>query len=384
MRNKFILTLLYIIFFFNSNIFSKENNDTLKVGLLAPLSGSYSEIGNSLLYSLQLALEEIDDKNLLVVPRDSGFNDKDKLNKAIKDMKTEGVKVIIGPISHEDFDEVKKYNDLVFISLSNTNPEFNNNIISIGVSLESQLIALMNFIKKEQKNKTVIMYPNNKYSDLIKEKIKKLNLSSIKTFTYSPNPEILTGEIEKLTNYSQRKRNLELRKKMFEDKEDEQSVKQLERLEQLYTLGSVNFDSVIIVDFGNNLKSVLTSLVYTDVDQDKVLFTTINQWFDESIFYENTIKNLYYPSINYKEFKKYNDKYFNKFKIYPNEIAILSYDALGLIYYAWKKNGQVLTINDFNFKNKIKGKIGTFSFKDKKVIQDLIIYKTEKNKFVKY
>ncbi|MGA0300558.1 MAG: hypothetical protein ACO3OJ_05550, partial [Paracoccaceae bacterium] len=46
----------------------------------------------------------------------------------------------------------------------------------------------------------------------------------------------------------------------------------------------VNFDSVIIIDFGNNLKSVLTSLVYTDVNQKDVLFTTINQWFDESIF----------------------------------------------------------------------------------------------------
>ena len=41
---------------------------------------------------------------------------------------------------------------------------------------------------------------------------------------------------------------------MFEDKEDEQSIKQLEKLEQLYTLGDVNFDSVIIIDFGNNLK----------------------------------------------------------------------------------------------------------------------------------
>ena len=47
---------------------------------------------------------------------------------------------------------------------------------------------------------------------------------------------------------------------MFEDKEDEQSIKELERFEQLYTLGNVNFDSVIIIDFGNNLKSVLTSL----------------------------------------------------------------------------------------------------------------------------
>ena len=40
---------------------------------------------------------------------------------------------------------------------------------------------------------------------------------------------------------------------MFEDKEDDQAKKTLEKLEQLYTLGDVNFDSVII-DFGSNLK----------------------------------------------------------------------------------------------------------------------------------
>ena len=228
------------------------------------------------------------------------------------------------------------------------------------------------------------MFPNNEYKDFIEKKLSKLNLSNFKNFNYSPNPEILTGEIEVLTNYSQRKKNLELRKKMFEDKEDEQSLKQLERLDQLYTLGEVNFDSVIIIDFGSSLKSVLTSLVYTDVNQSKVLFTTVNQWFDESIFYENTIKSLYYPSINYKEFKKYNKKYFSKFNQYPNEITILAYDALGLVYYAWKKNNNINSINDFNFKNKIKGKIGTFSFKDKKVEQELEIYKVENNKFTKF
>ena len=127
---------------------------------------------------------------------------------------------------------------------------------------------------------------------MVEQKIKNLKINNIRIFTYSPNPEVLTGEIEILTNYSQRKRSLELRKKMFEDKEDQQSIKELSRLEQLYTLGEVNFDSVIIIDFGNNLKSVLTSLVYADVDQEKVLFTTINQWFDESIFNENSIKNV--------------------------------------------------------------------------------------------
>ncbi len=383
MKRKFFLSLFYILFVFNSNLLSDENNKILKVGLLAPLSGPYSEIGNSLLYSLQLALEEINDKNVVIVPRDSGFNNKEKLNSAIKDMQASGIKIIVGPTSFEEFNELKKYDDLVFISPSNINPNFSNNIISIGISLESQLIALTNFIKKQKKTKTIIMYPENEYLELIEQKIKSLNLN-MKTFTYSSDPEVLTGEIEILTNYTQRKRNLELRKKMFEDKEDEQSLKELERLDQLYTLGGVNFDSVIIIDFGNSLKSVLTSLIYTDVNQDKVLFTTINQWFDESIFYENTIKKLYYPSVNYKEFKKYNNKYYQKFKIFPNEITILAYDALGLIYYAWKKSGKINSTNDFLFKNKIKGKIGTFSFKNGKVTQELEIYKTDKKRFIKF
>ena len=384
MKKKVWIILTYLTIIFNTNLLCEEENKILKIGLIAPLTGELAELGNSLLYSSQLALDEIGDKNVFIVPRDSGHKNKEKLSNAIKDIKSKGVKIILGPLDNEDFEEVKKFNDLVFISPSNISPKFSNNIISIGVSLESQLTSLINFIKKEEKNKTVIMFPENQYTSFIEQKLKEMNLDSIRTFKYNPNPQVLTGEIETLTNYSQRKNNLKLKKKMFEDKDDEQSTKALEKLEQLYTLGDVNFDSVIIIDFGNNLKSVLTSLVYTDVNQDKVLFTTVNQWFDESIFYENTIKTIYYPSVNYKEFKRYNNNYFKRFNQYPNEITILTYDALGLIYYAWKKNGNLNSINDFSFKNKIKGKIGTFSFKDKRVTQELEIYKTENNKFIKY
>ena len=127
----------------------------------------------------------------------------------------------------------------------------------------------------------------------------------------------------------------------------------------------------------------MASLVFSDVDDKKVLFTTVNQWFDESIFYENSVKNLYYPSINYENFNRYNKKYVKYFKKQPNEITILAYDALGLIYYVWKKNKSVNSLNDFLIKDKIKGKIGTFSFSNGQVNQDLKIYKTENKKFIK-
>ena len=384
MRNKFITIVSYLLIFFNSNLLGNENNNALKIGLLAPLSGEYKELGNSLLYSLQLALNEIDDKNVYIIPQDSGSNNKKKLNDAVKEIRSKNVNIVIGPINNEDFEEVKKFNDIVFISPSNIDPEFQQNVISIGISFESQMMALIKFIKQQKKNKTVILIPKNNYTNLIEKKLDKLNLKEYKIFKYNPDPKILTGEIEILTNYSQRKKNLKLRKKIFEDKDDEQSKRQLARLEQKYTLGDVNFDSVIIVDFGSSLKSVLTSLIFTDVDQEKVLFTTVNQWFDESIFYENTVKNLYYPSVNYKEFKKYKDNYFKTFNNFPSEITILAYDALGLIYYVWKKNGKINSVNDFSFKGKIKGKIGTFSFNNKKIIQDLNIYKAENNQFKKF
>ena len=131
MKNKFITIIAYILIFFNSNLQGNENNNILKVGLLAPLSGEYKELGDSLLYSLQLALDEINDKNVQIIPRDSGSNDKRKLIKAIQEIRSQGVNIVIGPINNEDFSEVKKFNDMVFISPSNIHPEFQNNIISI-------------------------------------------------------------------------------------------------------------------------------------------------------------------------------------------------------------------------------------------------------------
>ena len=203
---KIIIILSYITIFFNSNLLASEKQQILKVGLLAPLSGQYKELGNSLLYSLQLALEEINDESVFIIPRDSGFNDKDRLTKAIQDIRALGAKIIIGPINNDEFELVSKYNDLIFISPSNISPEFDNNIISVGVSLESQLDALSNFIKKQKKNRTVILYPENQYTNFVEKKLKNIKLQNFRTFKYNPDPQVLTGEIEILTNYSQRKK----------------------------------------------------------------------------------------------------------------------------------------------------------------------------------
>ena len=71
-------------------------------------------------------------------------------------------------------------------------------------------------------------------------------------------------------------------------------------------------------------------------------------------------------------------------KYNPTEISILSYDAVGLVYYAWKQPGEIKSVNDFNFKKDIKGKVGKFNIKDNKVIQKLKVYRIKDGNFIEY
>ncbi len=376
--------LSYLLITFNSFVFSSENKNTdiLKIGILAPFSGEFKFIGETILYSVNLALHDINDRSIKVYPKDSGSK-KEEIISACEDFQNEDIKIIIGPVDYTFVNDLKQFNDLVFLSLSNMSSIIEKNVIMMGINLESQLLSIKNFIDKQEKKKTVILYPDSKESQHIGKKIKQIGFNNSRVFKYSNESEVLTGQIEKLTNYKQRKINLESRVKKLEKSELPKDVRELNELKQKYTLGNVNFDSVIIIDFDDGLKSVLTSLAYTDVTEKDVLIIAANQWFDDSILTETSIKKFYFPSINLKNYQLFNKKFFKTYGFFPNEISIISYDITGFIYYLWKNKSSMKSVNDFNTKTEIKGKIGNFKIFDNKVFQKLEIYKLEDNKFVK-
>ena len=384
MKNLFKIILSYLLISFNTYVFSveKNNENLLKIGVLAPFSGELKDLGETILYSVNLALNDIGDESIKIYPKDSGSN-KEKILKSCKEFQNEGVKIIIGPSDSEFINELSSFDDLIFLSLSNIDSNFKKNVIMMGINLESQLMAIKKFIEKNKKKKTVILYPNNDYAKYVEKNLNSINFKNKKLFKYSKDPKRLTNQIEKLTNYKQRKKNLEFRVKKLEKSDLNSDLKELNMLKEKHTLGKVNFDSIIIIDFGNGMKSVLTSLAYTDVLEKDILIIAANQWFDDTILSETSIKNFYFPSINLKNLQKFNKKFYKLYNYKPNEITILSYDSVGLIYYHWKKNIKINSTKDFNIKNEIRGKIGNFTISGNKVMQKLDMYKLVDNTFVK-
>jgi len=114
-----------------------------------------------------------------------------------------------------------------------------------------------------------------------------------------------------------------------------------------------------------------------------VNFFTVNQWFDESFFNENAMQNLHFPAINLKNLRKFNKKFTKTFNEKPNEVAILAYDALGLIYYCWSKNNFEFKSDQLYNKKGFKGLHGEFFIEGNKSKQKLKIYKVSNQKFIK-
>ena len=373
-----ILVLLFLNFPCLVSIVQSSENK-IRIGLLVPLTGENSEMGYQIVKSTRIALKEINSNNLEIYPRDTG-SDPNKTLRSALELKNLGAKIIIGPVFYKNLQYLEEIQDLIFVSLTNKTINLPKNVISSGVNASSQLNTIKKFIELNNIEKTIFLTPKLDYENEIKKAIKKSKINIHKHYLYDKEPTKLTAQIEKITNYKIRKQNLldEIRRVEGSNLADKEN--QLEKLKKRYTLGNVNFDSVIISDFDESLKSVITSLLYTDVSPQKKFIITFNQWFDKSLLRENAIQPIYYPSINKKNLEDFEKKFFQEFEEYPNYLSLLSYDLVGLIYYLSLRNEFDDIEKLFKKKNSFKGKIGIFNIKDNKINHQLNLYQVQDGK----
>ena len=356
--------------------------EKIKIGLLVPITGQNSEIGKSIIKSVRLAINKIDNSSIEIFPKDTASNPEITLRNA-KKLYEDGVKIIIGPIFNENLIYLDELKDVTFLSLTNKIINNPKNIISAGINAYSQLKTIIKFQKSNEINKTIFLIPKENYKEEIEKAIKQSKIKTKEVFYYDSDPTKLTKQIEKITKYYQRKQNLEDEIKRLENSDEINKEKKIKALKKLDTLGKVDFDSIIISDFDESLKSITTSLLYTDISPKKIHFITLNQWFDESLLKETNLQPIYFPSINKENYDKFIKTYHETFNEYPNQLSFLSYDLIGLVYYLALQNDLIIDKKMFLKKNMFKGKMGIFEVKDNKINHTLNFYKAEDNNFKK-
>ena len=374
-----VLFLLLSIFLLNQNVFASEK---IKIGLIVPLTGENSLIGEKIIKSTRIAINKINDDRIEIIPRDTKSNPIDAL-RVSKELYKNGVKIIIGPVFNESIKYLDDLKNVTFISFTNKligNPK---NVISAGVNAISQLQTIKKFNDINNLSKSIFLIPRSQFKSEIEQAINKTKIKHKKVFYYDREPTKLTKQIENLTNYQVRKNNLKNEIKRIEGLSFKDKDKKIQNLKKKDTLGNVNFDSVVIADFDENLKSVATSLLYTDVSSKRISYITLNQWFDESLLKENSLHPMYFPSINKGNYEIFMNEFKNTYGLDGDQLSFLSYDLIGLVYFLLYENDFNISKKIFYKKNKFMGKIGIFEISKNTITHQLNFYSIQNNEFKK-
>ena len=154
---KYIIVLFLIVFSFNKKFLAQEK---IKIGLIVPLSGEYKEIGDSIIKSIRLAINKINDSRVEILTKDTKSNPEITL-KVSKELYSEGVRIIIGPLFNSNVIYLEELKDITFLSF--TNKIYNNpkNVISSGVNAISQINTIKKFQEKNGLERSIFLIPNN-------------------------------------------------------------------------------------------------------------------------------------------------------------------------------------------------------------------------------
>ena len=376
---KLLMFIALSIPLFSQNIFASEK---IKIGLIVPLSGENSLIGEKIIKSIRMAINKINDERVEIIPKDTKSNPIDAL-KVSKELYKDGIRIIIGPVFNESTKYLDDLKDVTFISFTNKligNPK---NVISAGVNAISQVQTIKKFNNRNNLSKSIILIPRAQFKKEIEEAINKTKIKHKEVFYYDREPTKLTKQIEELTKYQIRKNNLKFEIQRLEGLSFKDKDKKIQNLKKRDTLGNINFDSVVIADFDENLKSVATSLLYTDVSSKRVSYITLNQWFDESLLKDDSLHPIYFPSINKDNYELFMNDFKNAYGLDGDQLSFLSYDLIGLVYFLIYENDFKISKKIFYKKNKFKGKIGVFEISKNTITHQLNFYSIEDKKFKK-
>ena len=161
MKNKinFLISILIIL---TVSSFSTLASEKIKIGLLIPLSEDNQEIGQQIIKTVRMAINDIDNENIEIIVKDTKSNPKSTLKSAIE-LKNENVKIVIGPVFYENLINLNEIEDVIFLSLTNKTIGLPKNVISAGVNSTSQLNTIKKFLELNEIKKTIFLLPKFKY-----------------------------------------------------------------------------------------------------------------------------------------------------------------------------------------------------------------------------
>jgi len=310
-----------------------------RVGVLLPLSGDFAKQGNGLKNATMMALDDINDDGLVLQYYDTKGTP-EGASVAMENAVNQGAQLIIGPMlssSVQAITPTAKRKDIPVIAFNSASEVLQNGIYTMGLLIDEQVDRVITYTAQQGRSRFALLLPDNNTGIAVaKAAVKaaaKNNVSITSIGFYKSGTTDFTDILKEMTNYNARAAKLAQIKAQYSAAAtagNPEAVRMMKQLDKSDTYGGVDFDTVLIPDYGTTLKSAVAMFGYYDVFSPEVKFIGTSIWDNSNLNKETTMRGSWYPSLSRQNSSYFATKYMQLFNERPSSLYAFGYDAVAL------------------------------------------------------
>jgi branched-chain amino acid transport system substrate-binding protein len=334
----------------------------VRVGLLLPLSGPAAGLAQDMLDAAQMALFDVGENDLVLLPRDDQGTPAGA-RQAAEQVIEEGATVILGPLFHQAVSAVNPVAaqaGVRVLAFSNVTSAAADGTFLLGYRPEEQVdrvvrYALENVARRPPEPvpgeaapvqgstafdprpvRIAGLAPDDAYGATALAALRRAVIEGggelSQTAFYPSDQADPSAVVRQIAAYDQRKAALERERARLEQLPDDDPARRaLQRLKILDTLGAPPFDAILIADGGDRLRSVASLLTFFDVDPAAIRFLGTMRWQDDPrVLQEAALQRGWFAASAPDSLSQFQSRFQAIYRRQPQQLAALAYDATAL------------------------------------------------------
>lgn len=276
---------------------SMKTEDSLYVGVLLPLSGKARDIGQGMQNAMFMALDDLKNNKLVLKFYDTKGTSAGAEMAAQKAL-SEGAQLILGPLMSEEVSGIAPValsENVPVVSFTTSPQVLQKGIYSIGLLNGEQVERIVSYATSQNRKRLALFVPDNVSGlNIVKSAMMSASandLSLVKVGFYNPNSVDFSSIVREMSS-------------------------------------PVNYDTVLIADSGNRLKSMVSMFAYNDVLYPEVLFLGTSAWDSTNLSKETMLYHGVYPMVSKGYESYFSNKYKNTFGEQPKTVYSFAYDSV--------------------------------------------------------
>lgn len=286
---------------------SMATENALNVGVLLPLTGKTSNIGLGMQNAMFMALDDLKNNRLILKFYDTKSAEAGAVS-AVQKAVAEGAELILGPLMGDEVKAISKTAlsaDVPVVSFTTSPQVLQKGIYSIGLLNGEQIDRAVSYAASQNRKKLIMLVPdNNSGMNQLKAAImaaENNGMELLKVGFYNPDSMDFTSIIKQLSSPK-------------------------------------DFDTVLITESGNRLKSMASMFAYNDIMYPDILFIGTSAWENTNLSKETILYHSVYPMVSKSYGTYFSNKYNETFGEQPKTVYSFAYDSVLLASILSEKN----------------------------------------------